>query len=60
MSEIKKTLIEQGKTEEEANTVEKQIRASLHSAFAHGDIEDVYYILDQYGLEPDYIESILY
>jgi hypothetical protein len=61
METIKDVLMSRdGMTEHEAEQAVSQAREEMLEAIGEGDMDEAYYICDQFGLEPDYLEDLLY
>ena len=47
-------------TEKEADEILAEIKDRFDECIMAGDMESAYYIMDDYGLEPDYVEELIY
>lgn len=49
-----------GMTQTEADARVESLREEMFDLISDGSIEEAYYIMEEVGLEPDYLEELLY
>ncbi len=49
-----------GMTQEEADARVESLREEMFDLISDGNTEEAYYIMEEVGLEPDYLEELIY
>ncbi|MDD4804128.1 MAG: hypothetical protein PHN69_03055 [Candidatus Pacebacteria bacterium] len=49
-----------GMTQEEADDRVESLREEMFDLISDGNTEEAYYIMEEVGLEPDYLEELIY